>query len=415
MPGSSGVIKITLNGKPFDPDSIEGAIVEMLVDHLREHLGSIRHPETGEFPTIAVTGSNLSNLVCHVEGSPELLALVKERLGEDEGAEDDGQPDDALALPSVSGKAPTAFLSYAFEDSDLARGVANSLMAQGIDTWWAEWCITSGDSIRQKIDDGLGDCSHFIVLLTPRSISKPWVNLEIDAGLLAKLGRGTRFIPLRCDLPVGQLSPLLQTLYSPEVDALTLDVSQVINDIHGLTRKPSLGAPPAAVAASASTPSGYSPAAMALAKFFVEASASGQKFDPQVEPEEVAAKLGLSFDDLSDAIFELKGMVTNHLGYTLFPEDTLFANFDRYWMPWDPSQDALRVAAGLVNDESFPDRPVEMAKVLSWSSRRLNPALAYLCVRGLVNDVRAMDGTDFLAYRIDKTDATRRFVKSRSL
>ena len=76
MPGSSGVIKITLNGKPFDPDSIEGAIVEMLVDHLREHLGSIRHPETGEFPTIAVTGSDLSNLVCHVEGSPELLALV---------------------------------------------------------------------------------------------------------------------------------------------------------------------------------------------------------------------------------------------------------------------------------------------------------------------------------------------------
>ena len=154
---------------------------------------------------------------------------------------------------------------------------------------------------------------------------------------------------------------------------------------------------------------------MALAKFFVEASASGQKFDPQVEPEEVAAKLGLSVDDLSDAIFELKGMVTNHLGYTLFPEDALFANFDRYWMPWDPWQDALRVAAGLVNDESFPDRPVEMAKVLSWSSRRLNPALAYLCARGLVSDVRAMDGTDFLAYRIDKTDATRRFVKSRSL
>jgi hypothetical protein len=57
---------------------------------------------------------------------------------------------------------------------------------------------------------------------------------------------------------------------------------------------------------------------------------------------------------------------------------------------------------------------VEMARLLGWPARRLNPALAYLCVRGLVRDVRAMDGTDFLAYRIDRTEATRRFVKSRS-
>jgi len=82
-------------------------------------------------------------------------------------------------------------------------------------------------------------------------------------------------------------------------------------------------------------------------------------------------------------------------------------------MPWDPAEDALRIAAGLVNDESFPDKPAEMAQVFGWSARRLNPALAYLCMRGLVRDVHAFDGGGFLAYRIDKTDATRRFVKSR--
>ena len=58
-------------------------------------------------------------------------------------------------------------------------------------------------------------------------------------------------------------------------------MSQLINDIHGLTRKPSLGAPPSTVASSASTTTGYSPAATALAKFFIKASESGQKFDPQ--------------------------------------------------------------------------------------------------------------------------------------
>lgn len=53
------MIQVTLNGKPFNKNSFEGAVVEMLVSHLRERLGSIRHPETGEFPTIVVTGSDL--------------------------------------------------------------------------------------------------------------------------------------------------------------------------------------------------------------------------------------------------------------------------------------------------------------------------------------------------------------------
>ncbi len=152
---------------------------------------------------------------------------------------------------------------------------------------------------------------------------------------------------------------------------------------------------------------------MALAKHFVEKSVSGMKFDPQAEPDALAAELGISDEDLSDAIFELKGLITDHLGHIVYPEEALFAKLDKYWMPWDPAEDALRIAAGLVNDESFPDKPAEMAQVFGWSARRLNPALAYLCMRGLVRDVRAFDGGGFLAYRIDKTDATRRFVKSR--
>jgi hypothetical protein len=42
------MIRVDLNGKPFDKDSLEGAVVEIFIAHLREALGSIRHPETGE-------------------------------------------------------------------------------------------------------------------------------------------------------------------------------------------------------------------------------------------------------------------------------------------------------------------------------------------------------------------------------
>ena len=159
---------------------------------------------------------------------------------------------------------------------------------------------------------------------------------------------------------------------------------------------------------------GYSPAATALARLFVEGSATGRQFDPELSPEEAGAKLGVSDDDLTDAVHELNGMVTDHLGRLLFPQEALFVQFDEHWMPWKPADDALRVAAGLVNDPAFPDTPREMAVALGWSARRLNPALAFLCMRGLVEDRRYLDGTEFIAHRIDKTDATRRFVKSRS-
>jgi hypothetical protein len=210
------------------------------------------------------------------------------------------------------------------------------------------------------------------------------------------------------------MSPLLQTFLSPEVDAASLDVAQVVNDIHGLTRKPALGPPPRAKVSAAPVNTGYSPAATALAKLFVEGSATGRQFDPELSPEEAGAKLGVSDDDLTDAVHELNGMVTDHLGRLLFPQEALFVQFDEHWMPWKPADDALRVAAGLVNDPAFPDTPREMAVALGWSARRLNPALAFLCMRGLVEDRRYLDGTEFIAHRIDKTDATRRFVKSQS-
>jgi hypothetical protein len=403
------VFRLTLNGKPIDENSMEGALLELVTAHMREQIGSIRHPVTGEFPTVAAMG-DLSNLTFHIEGSPELLALVNAALGKD-----GGEADESSGQPLDQAVAPKAFLSYASEDAQLARKIAEALMQGGVDTWWDAWSIASGDSIRQRIDEGIGDCTHFIVLLTPRSASKPWVNIEIDAGLVRKLGGSTRFIPLRCGLDVGGLTPLLQTMHSPEVDAETVDVAQLIRDIHGMTRKPIIGEAPAAIVKANAIDSAHSPAAMTVAKYFVEAAERGCTFDVQREPDELARELGLSSDDLSDAIYELKGMVVNHGGYLVHPHETLFANFDKHWMPWDPAQDALRLAASMVNDDGFPNEPPQMAERLGWSARQFNPALAYLVARDLVKDIRgAFTNDGFIAIIVNKTDATRRFVKGRT-
>ncbi|MFO1263777.1 MAG: toll/interleukin-1 receptor domain-containing protein [Rhodoferax sp.] len=171
------MIKLEFNGRPFDPKTFEEQILraamEQVANEMHERVSSIRHPGTGEFPTVVVNGTSLEDMSMRIDGSPELLQIVNERLG----AAVVGESDDAA--PSL-GAQPKVFLSWGWEDRSLAEPIANALMAKGVDTWWSEWCINAGDSLRQKIDEGLNDCTHFVVLLTPQSIRKPWVNQEIE-------------------------------------------------------------------------------------------------------------------------------------------------------------------------------------------------------------------------------------------
>ena len=84
-------------------------------------------------------------------------------------------------------------------------------MANGIDVWLDEWEIRPGDSLRRKMEEGLANCTHFIVLLTPTSLHKPWVETEIDVGFLRAVGGESRFIGLRAGIRVDDLSQFLRT------------------------------------------------------------------------------------------------------------------------------------------------------------------------------------------------------------
>lgn len=399
---------LTFNGKPFSASdfsrSIEKAAVDSIVAQVREKYGSIRHPATGEFPTVLATGDTLQTLRMRIEGSPELIEIVKERYNGEEPP---------MEFVTSGAASPKVFLSYAFENTELAKKVAEALQANGIDTWWAQWCISSGDSLRQKIDEGLGDCTHFVVLLTPESIHKPWVNQEMDAGLMRKLTQKAKFIPLRHALAPSLLPPLLSGILSPEVDSDATNIRQLIDDIHGVTRKPPLGPAPTHVAAAAEAETGYSAAATAIAKVYVEESTQGRSHDPQVRLERLVEKTGLSEDDVVDAMHELSSFAVLHRAETTWPRDELFAEFDKHWKDWDPAKDALQLAADLVNIENFPTSPDDIAKRYGWEPRRLNPAITYLKSRDAIRTATAM-GVPWVSVYVQKTDATRRFVKSRS-
>ncbi|MDQ2701856.1 MAG: toll/interleukin-1 receptor domain-containing protein [Pseudomonadota bacterium] len=401
---------IKFNGKPFDSGEFEAALrkaaADLVADHVQEKAAALRLPETGEFATARVTGEDLDGMQLQIEGSEPLLALAGERLGVTY------TDSDAEATPVAI--TPKVFLSYAHEDLCLAEHIARGLLAAGVDTWWDQWCISAGDSIRRRIDEGLGDCTHFLVLLTPASIDKPWVQEEMDAGFVRKVGKQARFIALRHDLPAERLPPLLAGSSSPALGNPP-DLTDLIGDIHGVSRKPPLGPVPRALARRDQHAPDYSVGANAVAKVFVEESATARHFDPVLSTEELMEKTGLSDTQLEDALYELgNDMVRVEPYRPVIPQGELFVHFDKFWKDWDPRDDALALAAHMLNDADFPSSPVQIDARLGWGPRRLNPAMTYLADRKLVRELRCHDGSDYRYIVIQQISATRRFVQSRS-
>ena len=81
---------------------------------------------------------------------------------------------------------------------------------------------------------------------------------------------------------------------------------------------------------------------------------------------------------------------------------------------WNAADDALRLAADIVNDPDFPADRKDVVERYGWEPRRLNPVVYYMQERGLIVDYQAMGTQPWAIVRIvGKPDPIRRFVKSR--
>jgi len=90
-------------------------------------------------------------------------------------------------VPTATKRKPCdLFLSHASEDKEsIARPLYEALTAAGYSVWFDEATLKMGDSLRQKIDEGLARSRYGIVILSPRFFAKRWPQRELD-GLVAK-------------------------------------------------------------------------------------------------------------------------------------------------------------------------------------------------------------------------------------
>jgi len=411
------MIRIKQGGRPFDPkrfaDDLTAQALEMGMQAIEEKArgaaSSIVDPETGRHADVFVDRLPENAVAIRTSGSPAFARLLGKRLGVGAGEVDVINAADGAAHPRV-------YLAHASEDKPVVRPIAEYLMANGVEVWFDEWDIEAGGSLRQEMEKGLGWMTHFVVILTPTSIAKPWVAREIDVGIVQLVGGKSRMVPLRIGVEVSALSPFLQTMLCPAFDpASEPDRKGLIDRLHGVSRKPPLGDKPSYVQSAPQGLSGWSPAALAVGRHLVEASVDGMPHDPILTVEQLAAATGLGLDDTKVAVLDLKdagylweGRIPGHVA----AERALFAEFDEVYMPFSPAEDARSVANRMVNKDDRVTGTQALAEELGWAPRRMNSAICYLERAGVIEQRHALASKPWRSVQLIRTDRTLRFARN---
>ena len=97
------------------------------------------------------------------------------------------------------------FLSHTHADKPFVRKLAADLEAHGIQYWLDEAEIQVGQSLIEKIREGLDSVDFVAAILSPNSITSPWVQRELDVAMNQEiLGGQIKVLPIlyrSCELP----------------------------------------------------------------------------------------------------------------------------------------------------------------------------------------------------------------------
>lgn len=384
-------------------------VMESYAEQLHGKAASVVDPETGKHAPVFVRRIGDQGCTIHTNGSTAFARALEQRLGLNKG--------EVHGMSEPATRDRLVYLAHASEDKAITRPLAEGLMQRGINVWYDNWEIGYGDSLRRKMEEGLGGCTHFVVLLTQTSIGKPWVNEEIDAGLMSAVEGTAKFIGLRHQLPLTRVSPFLRTRLTPEFISGDEGLEALASEIFGISKKPPLGETPRYVR-SHRPGSTWSAAAMAVAEYFVRNSKNAGPMDPQATYGQIQEETGLPIPDARIGVLDLIGAglleKQEYLGGDghIWPKTDLFTTFDAEFMEWSPEKDARDLAVRLLNLETNQAGASEVGAALGWKPRRFNSAAAYLVSARVVEPIHYMGGDEYWPCAFLLGDELLRFVRS---
>jgi hypothetical protein len=114
-----------------------------------------------------------------------------------------------MAKPRSATKRPyRVFVSHASADKWIAKAICGKLEAAGAATFRDDRDIDGGDDIPESIRAAIAERREMVVLLTPESVNRPWVLLEVGAAWMC--GADMRIIAVRCHVGIEPIPDMIK-------------------------------------------------------------------------------------------------------------------------------------------------------------------------------------------------------------
>jgi hypothetical protein len=93
-----------------------------------------------------------------------------------------------------------AFISHSSKDKPFVRKLAADLVASGVKVWIDEQNILVGDSIPEKIAQGLAESDFFLIVVSRNSVTSAWVKKELNSAVVHEIERRkVAILPIKLD------------------------------------------------------------------------------------------------------------------------------------------------------------------------------------------------------------------------
>ncbi len=306
---------------------------------------------------------------------------------------------------------PKVFISHSSEDKSYVGTFAERLRANGVDAWYDEWEIGPGDSFVQKINQGLGDCDKFIIVVSENSIKSRWVQEELSSAVVRRIEGEAEIIPVRLD--DTPIPAVINHLHWVGMLPLRDEFEKHLKAIFGVSDKPPVGTVPEFVSKGLeyrqATISGFSPEASAILRHLV----SNVDLLDFITVYELAEELHLDRTEISDGIEELEeqGLIGS-MGNTLIsvtPKAPAWSYIESEHVGFEPLRDMLAVAQCVVGHERVDASTLEADTGLS--PKRINIAALTLQSRGDLHLIQTLGTAPYLFAEAWATRQTRRWLK----
>ena len=120
------------------------------------------------------------------------------------------------------------FISHATHDKWISKILCEKLEETGADTFRDDRDIEGGDSIPDVILSEIRSCDEIVVLLTPESVQRQWILVEIGIAI----GVERRIIPLFYHIDTEQIPDIIKSrrgLDLNDLDGYLTDLSKRMN------------------------------------------------------------------------------------------------------------------------------------------------------------------------------------------